>query len=268
MATFLEQLNSGPRLGLGNMYPVSGLIERIGPDWDWIWIDGQHGELGYTDILAAVRASNLIGKPALVRVPGQEAGPIGKALDTAADAVMVPMVEDADQAGKIVKAAKFAPLGSRSYGARRNIDLFGRAYSHADNPQPLLVCQIENESGFKNADAIAAVDGVDALFFGADDFALERGMPMDQPRPDGCFDDVLEAVARAAKANGKIAGGVFPSEQALPKAVELGYTLVVGTGDVALLAQGSRAAADRLRTSLGTPAVDSNAGPAMQQGVY
>ena len=268
MATFLEQLNGGPRLGLGNMYPTPGIIERIGPDWDWVWIDGQHGEMGYADLLAAVRACNLIRRPALVRVPGQEAGPIGKALDTAADAVMVPMVSDADQARAIVQAAKFAPLGSRSYGARRNIDLFGRGYSDASHPQPLLVCQIENESGLKNAESIAAVEGVDALFFGADDMALERGMAMDQPKPAGCFDAAQERMARAARANGKIAGGVFANAQALSRAIEWGYTLVVGTADVALLATGSQAAAERLRQDCGLGDRARTHEDAVQQDIY
>ena len=116
-------LRQGPQLGLGVMYPAAGIIERIGPDWDWMWIDGQHGELGYGDILAAVRASNLIQRPTVVRVPGHDSGAIGLALDTAADAVMVPMIDDADQARQIVNAAKFPPLGNRSYGARRPIDL-------------------------------------------------------------------------------------------------------------------------------------------------
>jgi len=95
MSTFFELLSKGPQLGLGIMYPASGMIERVGCDWDWVWIDGQHGELGYTDILSAVRACNLIKKPTIVRVAGHEAGEIGKALDTAADGVMVPMVQNA-----------------------------------------------------------------------------------------------------------------------------------------------------------------------------
>ena len=162
-----EMLKNGPSLGVGIFYPAPGIIERIGSDWDWIWIDGQHGQLGYEDILAAVRAANLIQKPTVVRVPGHEYGMIGKILDTATNAIMVPMVEDAQQAELIVKAAKFPPLGKRSYGSRRLIDLFGRSYANGNKSQPLLICQIENEKGLKNIDSIAAVQGVDVLFIGA-----------------------------------------------------------------------------------------------------
>jgi 4-hydroxy-2-oxoheptanedioate aldolase len=250
MNPFNESLNKSPQLGFCLMYPAPGIIERVGPDWDWIWVDGQHGQLEYCDILAAVRACNLIRRPAVVRVPGHEAGTIGKVLDTAADALMVPMVDTVEQARTIVQAAKFPPLGSRSYGGRRPIDLFGRNYAHADQPQPLLICQIETEEGLKNSAKIAAVKGVDAIFFGPDDTALRKGLPMDQPRPTGYFDKALKTVARAAADHGKIAGGVFTTPEALNQAAEIGFRLIVACGDVGLLAGGSKSAAKSLRTVL------------------
>jgi len=250
---FLDALKNGPILGFCSMYPASGIVERVGPDWDWIWVDGQHGEMGYNDLLAAVRACNLIRRPAVVRVPGHDAGAIGLALDMAAQGVMVPVIESADQARAIVAAAKFPPLGSRSYGGRRPIDLYGRGYSHADRPQPLLVGQIETEVGLEHIDAIAAVDGIDVLFFGPDDMAMRRGMPMDQPRPAGIFDQALKTVADTARKHGKFCGGVFTTPDALRQAVELGFRLIVATGDVALLATGSQNQAKSLRTVVPQP---------------
>ena len=244
-------LRGGPQLGLCIMYPASGIIERIGPDWDWIWIDGQHGELGYNDILAAVRACNLVQKPAVVRVAGHDPGAIGLALDTAPDGVMVPMVNDADEARQVVKAAKFPPLGNRSYGARRPIDLHGRAYANADHEQPLLICQVETLDGLANASAIATVDGVDVLFFGPDDISMRQGLPMHEPRPNGHFDDPLKGVADAARACGKVAGGVFASPETMRSAVAMGFRLVVASGDVLLLASGSTAQAAVMRKTIG-----------------
>ena len=245
-----RSLRQGLQLGLGIMYPASGIIERIGPDWDWLWIDGQHGELGYNDIMAAVRAGNLIQRPTVVRVAGHDSGAIGLALDTAADGVMVPMVDDADQARQIVNAAKFPPLGNRSYGARRPIDLHGRAYSNADHEQPLLVCQIETLTGLENVESIAAVDGVDVLFFGPDDISMRQGLAMHEPRPEGHFDDALKKVADAAQACGKIAGGVFPNPKAMQQAAAMGFRLAVGGADVMFLADGSAAKADLMRKAL------------------
>ena len=240
MATFLEKLKSGPQLGLGVFYPAAGIIERIGPDWDFVWIDGQHGELGYRDVLALVRACNLANRPAMLRVPGHEAGTIGLYLDTACAALMVPMVENAEEAKTIVQAAKFPPLGKRSFGGRRPIDLYTRTYAHQDTPGPVLIVQIESLLGLENVGQIAAVEGVDALFFGADDMALREGLPMDATRPKGHFDKALKRIADACKGSGKICGGCFFNTEAMAKAVELGYTLNVCCGDVPLLANGSK----------------------------
>src|SRR5688500_15778631 len=174
----LDEGRNRPLLGLSVMYPGPGAVERIGPDWDWMWIDGQHGEMGYEQTLALVRACDLIQRPAVVRVPGHEAGPIGKTLDMGAAAVIVPCVDTAEQAGAGADAAKFPPLGKRSYGGRRPIDFQGRSYSDTANTDTLLIAQIESPQAIENADAIAATSGVDALFLGPDDLMLRRGHSM------------------------------------------------------------------------------------------
>jgi 2-keto-3-deoxy-L-rhamnonate aldolase RhmA len=247
---FRELLAGGPQLGLDIMYPAPGIIERIGPDWDWVWIDGQHGELDEGDVLEAVRACNLIGRPAVVRVPGHDMGVIGKALDTAAEGIMVPLINDADQAQAAVEAAKFPPLGSRSYGGRRPIDLLGRGYSDPDQPQPMLVCQIETPTGLENAEAIAAVEGVDVLFFGPDDMAMRAGLSMDAPRPEGYFDEAMQRVADAARSQGKLAGGAFVTPKLLRQAADMGYRLIAAMADVLLLVDGSQQTARMARDAL------------------
>lgn len=228
---------------MSSTYPAPGIIERIGPDWDWCWIDAQHGEWDLGDVVQAVRACDLVGIFSLVRVPSHDPDVIGRALDTGCQAVMVPIVDTPDQAEAVVRAARFPPRGKRSYGGRRVADLYGRAYSHADRPQPAVVCQIESAQALDNAEAIAAVDGVDALFFGPDDMAQSRGMPMDVPRPAGSFDRELARVVRAAARSDKVAGGIFVAPEAARAAVAMGYRLIVCCGDASLLAVGSAQAA-------------------------
>ena len=247
---FSKSLEKGPQFGLGILYPAPGIIERIGPDWDWIWIDGQHGNLDYHDILAAVRACNLIQRPSIVRVPGLETGYISKVLDTAAEGVMVPMINDAEQAYEAVKAAKFAPLGNRSFGGRRTVDLDGRGYANRDVAEPLLICQIETPAGLRNTDAIAGVEGVDVLFFGPDDMRVEAGFPMDENPPDGYFSDAIQMIVDAAKSHNIIAGGVFTTPESIRESVELGYKLIVSASDVHLLATGSKKKAQTVHKSI------------------
>ena len=263
--SFKQALAARPQLGMCSMYPAAGMIERIGQDWDWCWIDAQHGEWGLDDVIQAVRACDLIGIFSMVRVPSLEQGTIGRVLDTACHAVMVPMVDTVDQTEAVVRAAKFPPRGKRSYGGRRPIDLYGRAYSHLDNPQPLVVCQIESTEALDNVEAIAAVDGVDALFFGPDDMAQCKGMPMDSPRPSGCFDPEMKRVADAARGAGKIAAGIFSTPETLRGATEMGFSMIVCCGDVPLLATGSNQSAKVCRKAIGQDA-DITAGRKM--GLY
>jgi 2-keto-3-deoxy-L-rhamnonate aldolase RhmA len=110
-----------------------------------------------------------------VRVAGHEAGPIGLALDMGATGVIVPCVDTAEQARALVTAAKFPPLGNRSYGGRRPIDLHGRMYAHTANEDTLLLLQIESPLAITNAEQIAAIPGVDGLFLGPDDIMFRRG---------------------------------------------------------------------------------------------
>src|ERR1051326_7954884 len=118
-----------PQLGICVSYPAPGIVERIGIDWDWIWVDGQHSDQSYQETLAIVRACDLVQRPAMVRVPSHEFGGIGRALDMGATGVIVPLVDTPEQARAVVRAAKFPPLGGRSYGGRRPIDSLGRLYS-------------------------------------------------------------------------------------------------------------------------------------------
>jgi len=252
MSDFLKSLRQGQiQLGLCVMYPAPGIVERLGADWDWVWIDGQHGTLSYSDQLALVRACDLVGRPAFVRVPWLEAGHIGLALDLGAQGVIVPCIDTPEQARRAVEAAKFPPLGKRSWGARRPIDRHGRGYAEHANRDNLLVLQLETPEGLANAEAIAAIPGVDALFLGPDDIFLRRGFPMDAPKTRETLGPDMVTLIRACRNHGKIGvmvGRVSPD--IFNYCVELGYTMIVAGSDVAFLAGGSQQALQESRAAI------------------
>ncbi len=256
MPSFREALQSGtPQLGLCIMYPSPGVIERIGPEWDWMWIDGQHGELAYQDVMALVRACDLVQRPAFVRVPSHEFGGIGHALDTGAAGVIVPLVDTVEQAKAVIQAAKFPPLGGRSFGGRRAIDRHGRTYSNSANEEVLLILQIESPEAIKNAEKIAALPGVDALFLGPDDVMLRRGFSMTEPRWAESLAKDLETVMNACRKHRKVGVGVGMSAEMFKLCNSLGYPMIVAGGDVPFLAAGSKKAATDARELIkGSPA--------------
>lgn len=236
-----KKMKSGSLLlGLSLMYPSPGVVEEIGSDWDWVWIDGQHGEFSYESILACVRACDHVGTAPIVRVPSHDYGTIGLALDMCAAGVMVPMVDSAKEAKTIVQAAKYSPLGRRSFGGRRTIDLYGRGYAHTANEDTLLIAQIETKEALSNVEEIAAVPGVDVLFFSPDDMAMQEAMPMDKPRKPDVFRDAMARLVSATANAGKLAGTVTPSPELLKIATGMGYQMCTVTGDVSLLLNGSK----------------------------
>jgi len=269
MQSLRARLQSGtPLLGLCFMYPSAGAVERIAPDWDWIWVDGQHGQLGYQDILAIVRACDLVQRPAIVRVPAHEIGPIGRALDTGAAGVLVPQVDTVQQAEAMVRAAKFPPLGNRSYGGRRPVDRDGRVYSETANEDTLLIVQIESPAAIDNAAAIAAVPGVDGLFLGPDDITLRRGISVTAGRTKELLGADLEAMAKACRAHGKIAATVGATPELLTACVQLGYQLIVATSDVWCLANTSQQRAAEARALLKGMTPPPAAAPAQTGSAY
>jgi 4-hydroxy-2-oxoheptanedioate aldolase len=249
---FCERLKTGqPQLGLCISYPSPGVVERIGEDWDWIWLDGQHGQLGsYDTMLSMVRACDLAGRPAMVRVPHHEFGPIGQALDMGAAGVIVPVVNNVEEARRVVQAAKFPPLGGRSYGGRRPIDVQGRTYSDTANQATMLIVQIETPKAIENAAGIAAVEGVDALFLGPDDIMLRRGYSMTTPRSRETLGNDMASVSRACRDAGKFGVCVGIGAEMFTLCVETAFTMIVAGGDVPFLANTSSATSSEMRAIL------------------
>jgi len=130
------------------------------------------------------------------------------------------------------------------------IDLRGRDYCYTANEEVLLVIQIETPEAVVQAEAIAAVEGVDALFFGPDDYKLRRGIPINTGLLDS--DDLLRvqaAVGAAARNKGKVAGTIAATPAALRQVSAAGYRLNAGGSDVQFLKMGSQQSLDELRTA-------------------
>ena len=245
-------------LGLGQMYPASGIIEGMCKGWDFVWIDGQHGEMSYDSILHAVQAAMAAGVEGLVRVPGHEHSVLGQYADLAPAAIMVPMVETRDQARYVARGLCFPPLGNRSYGGRRLVDIHGRdAYREYEL---LVVAQIETVQSVENASDIISTEGVGCLFFGPDDMKVQMGIPVNTPVLENKrLLDAMARTAQAAREAGKFAGTVASDKDTLRVALEMGYRMIVGGSDIVFL---RTLAAQRLKELRGVCEEPRPSGPA------
>ena len=225
-----------PLLGYYVTFQIPDIVEMIGADWDWLWIDLQHSPIDLSATVALVRAAEAAGVYSIVRVGRNDSFLIASALDTGASGVMVPMVNTAAEAEAVVTAAKFAPRGTRSYGSRRLVALYGLDYADTANEDTVVFVQIESNEALANAEAIAAVDGIDGLIFSPDDVSRERGLTVVIPRPRNQWAEERQAVAAAARKHGKTVGSMACTPEALENALKWGYRLCVGAeGDMVVL---------------------------------
>jgi 4-hydroxy-2-oxoheptanedioate aldolase len=167
--------------------PGSVSAELMGSvGFDFLCIDQQHGLIGDDALVPMLQALEATGTPAFVRVAVNEHAVIGRALDRGAAAVVVPLVETAEQARAAVAACRYPPAGDRSYGQTRT--------TFRERPEPRCIVMIETLAGVDALPQILAVDGVDAIFVGPTDLALSAGLPVTAQHADSPHRQEYEAL--------------------------------------------------------------------------
>ncbi|MER6936217.1 aldolase/citrate lyase family protein [Nocardioides sp. NPDC127514] len=167
--------------------PALGTFAKIGhPDvievlaiagLDFVIIDMEHAALGPAEVHALVGAALGHGLPPLVRVPDHDAVTIARVLDSGAQGVLVPHVSTAEQAERLLEAARLPPTGKRGYGPTVRAGRYGSdpdAYRRSAE-LAVVIPQIEDPDGVENSAAIAAT-GVGHLFVGMADLAVTAGL--------------------------------------------------------------------------------------------
>jgi 2-dehydro-3-deoxyglucarate aldolase/4-hydroxy-2-oxoheptanedioate aldolase len=207
---------------------------------DWVLLDLEHGcgsEADLPDQLRALRGGPTRG---IVRVPGDRPDLVARVLDQGADGVMVPHVDRAEQAERLVRAASYPPRGQR--GVSRTVRAHDYGLRPLDGrPAPMLIAQIETLDAVDQAAAIAGVDGIDVLFVGPAD--LQHDLAVRQSTA-ACFEDCLDRVVAAAREAGKAAGILVREPGDLPRRAEQGFSFVAVESDVAILRNAFRGLAD------------------------
>ena len=173
---FGERLRSGEKLigswvTLNNFRSTELLVET---GFDFLIVDMQHGEPteeGLLSLLGAFRGSRVTP---VVRVPHHEYRTINRVLDAGFPAILAPLVSTVEQAEQVVRAAKYPPLGSRSYGPLRHSAQSRPAadYVKEANAATTVAVLIEHVFALRDLDSILEVPGVDAVFVGAFDLAF------------------------------------------------------------------------------------------------
>ncbi|GIE86817.1 4-hydroxy-2-oxovalerate aldolase [Actinoplanes regularis] len=225
--------------GVAELYAMAGL--------DFVVIDMEAGALDRAAVMRIVQALHGHDISVLVRLAAHDRPAIEHALDIGADGVLVPKVESADEARAVAEAAKFPPLGRRGVNPVRASGYFADVpgYLAGANDSTLCLVQIESAAAAAVASDIAAVPGIDGLFIGMGDLAMDLGQPgvMTGDR----VDTIRAAVLKAASENGIVAGIFAYTEDLARSYRDEGFEVIAVGNEIKLLREAITRTAGNVR---------------------
>jgi 4-hydroxy-2-oxoheptanedioate aldolase len=220
-------------MGLANPY-TSELLATTG--FDWFAIDAEHAPNDPRSVLAQLQSMAPYPVHGVVRTVSDDVALLKQYLDVGAQTVLVPMVETAEQAARIVAATRYPPAGIRGVGsALARASRWNQVESYLQQCQEeiCVLVQVESMKGMHNLTAIAAVDGVDGVFFGPADLAASMGLigRSTDPQVQALIDEGIQEVSR----NGKAAGVLTTDFTLAQKHLNLGALFLAVGVDTSLL---------------------------------
>ncbi|AGP60600.1 HpcH/HpaI aldolase family protein [Streptomyces rapamycinicus] len=222
--------------------PAGESVEALAAaGFDFVVIDLEHTLLSTETAARHITLASALGVRPLVRVPDHNPSTVQRLLDGGAVGILFPHVDDASAARRAAEATRFPPHGVRGSGGTSRAGGWGtlsRAeYLRRGNEDVLCLPQLESRKAMEAAPEILAVDGVDGVFIGTADLALDMGVPGNAPE----IAELVAAVGAAAKKAGKPSGVAFGAQpRAFAEAVRDGHGFVVLGNDTSLLADAAR----------------------------
>jgi 2-keto-3-deoxy-L-rhamnonate aldolase RhmA len=218
--------------------------------FDWLFIDMEHNSMSIDTAVQISVAAQDAGITPVVRVPGFEHFHATRVLDGGAQGVVIPHVDTAEVAARMVDHTKYPPVGHRSVtGALPQLAFERHSVAEttaAINDSTLVVVMVETPTAVENVEAIAAVPGIDSILVGTNDLCMEMGIPgsIGDPRVVAA----MERIIAACRTNGIYPGlgGVY-DPPLMRRYVEMGMRLVLGGNDLALMLAAARERAGFLR---------------------
>lgn len=209
--------------------------------YDWLIIDTEHGPY---DVLTAQRMLQAVGRrcPCVVRVPSNEEAWIKKALDIGSAGVLVPLVNTAETAARVVRACRYAPEGVRGMGGARahRYGVGFQDYVAQANRKIAAIIQAEHIEAVNNIEAIVKVPGIDAVFVGPYDLSASMGKPgrISDPEVQAAMGKIRQATLNAG-----VKLGIYCSDPASARSfLQQGYTLIGLSTDLNYLVESAAAA--------------------------
>lgn len=237
-----ESVNCG-WLSIPSSYSAE-IVARQG--FDCVNVDLQHAMTGFETAVTMLQAIATTDATPLARVGSRDPEPMMKLLDAGAYGIICPMISTAEEAVGFVDACRYPPIGSRSYGPARGLLYGGADYVTCANEEILTIAMIETRQGVENADAIAAVAQLDALFIGPNDLCMDLGKAPKAESDDPDVVDAIDHVLQAGNRAGKAVGIFCSSADAALQRRDEGFRFLVPGSDANILTGVAREAVAKL----------------------
>ena len=245
-----------PQIGLWSTLPDPYVSEIVaGAGFDWMLLDTEHTPSDVPRMLrqlqavgAAVPADPARRTSAVVRPDWNDTVLIKRYLDIGAQSLLLPFVQNAQEAEAAVRATRYAPKGVRGMGGSTRASNFGRTRDYVKSAQEeiCVLVQVETREALDYLEAILAVDGIDGVFIGPADLSASLGHPGDPTHPEvrAAINDAIRCIRAADKAPGIL----MLDEARARECLDLGALFVAVAMDLQILARGTEAAAARFST--------------------
>jgi 2-keto-3-deoxy-L-rhamnonate aldolase RhmA len=227
-------------LGFGVRLAKSAEIAKAAKTagFDWLFIDLEHSALSIETASQLAIAALEAGIAPIARVPKGEYSLATRLLDNGVLGIIVPHVDTADEAREVADRLRYPPQGHRSIFSSMP-QLGYRAVKAAEmttalNAANIICVMLETPAAIANAEAIAAVDGIDSLMIGTNDLCIEMGIPGELAHAKVA--DAYRAIVAACRKHGKWPGmgGVY-DEPLMQRYVDIGCRFLMAGADLAFM---------------------------------
>ena len=264
--TFKKALRSGQaQIGVWSTIPSPFVSELVGgAGYDWVLLDTEHTPndvpLMLSQLQALAAAQPAQGRPAshaVVRPVWNDLVLIKRYLDLGVQTLLLPFVQNSDEAHAAVQAMRYAPEGIRGMGGSMRASNFGRTHDYIQRvtDELCLLVQVETAEALSNLESIANVEGVDGVFIGPADLSASLGYPGQPGHPE--VTRIIDDAIRRIRACGKAPGILMTNEARARECLELGALFVAVALDTVLLRDALDSTAARFCAGTQAPAHSS-----------
>ena len=247
---FKRALHAGKRqIGLWSTLSSSYTVETVaGAGFDWLLLDTEHSPSDLENLLTQLQAAAPYASHPIVRVPWNDMVTVKRVLDIGAQSLLVPYVQDAEEARNAVAHTRYPPAGVRGVAGTTRATRFGRVkdYAKRAHEEICVLVQVETQSALKNIEAICAIDGVDGVFIGPAD--LHASMGYAGETANAAVKPLIDDAIRRIRKAGKAPGILTPNEADARHWLECGALFVAVGSDAGILARGADALAAKFKS--------------------